>query len=45
MSERTNDLYSMVRDLIILSECDYVICGFSSNVSILEYKFDLTMLS
>ena len=29
---RSADLYSIVRDVAVLAECDFVMCGFSSNV-------------
>lgn len=31
--DRSEALDTIVRDIILLSECDYIICGFSSNVS------------
>ncbi|OXA42360.1 Alpha-(1,6)-fucosyltransferase [Folsomia candida] len=29
---RRHDVFEIIRDIILLSECDHVVCGFSSNV-------------
>ena len=31
--ERAGELDSIIRDIILLSQCEYVICAYSSNVS------------
>jgi len=37
-AKRKDVLDDIVRDVVILSKCHYLICGFSSNICRLEYE-------